>query len=65
MQMKIKALREQAKLTQAELAQRINMRQSTVSMWETGESLPRADLLPQLAKIFDCTIDDLYRKEGE
>ena len=33
----IKTLREQNKLTQAELAERIGVSSKTVSKWETGE----------------------------
>lgn len=51
-------------LTQAKLADFLNIRQSTVAMWETGESLPRADKLPELAKILGCTVDELLRDEA-
>ena len=28
-------------------------------MWETGESLPRAEVLLKLSKIFGCSIDEI------
>lgn len=59
-----KRLREQANLTQQNIADTLNIRQSTVAMWESGEQFPRADKLPELAKILNCTIDDLFN-EGE
>jgi DNA-binding transcriptional regulator YiaG len=37
----IRALREHLGLTQAELAQELNVRQQTVSEWETGQYRPR------------------------
>jgi DNA-binding transcriptional regulator YiaG len=38
---RIKALRKHLKLTQAELADKLGMRQQTVSEWEVGEYKPR------------------------
>ena len=57
--MRFKVLREKANLTQAQIAEALNIGQSTVSMWESGENLPRADKLPQLARLLNCTVDDL------
>lgn len=59
----IKALREGKNLTQEELCKKIGVSQSAIAKWETGDSLPRADKLPQLAQILGCKIDDLF--EGE
>lgn len=50
-------------LTQGELSKKLNVSQSTVAMWETGINKPRADKLPELAKIFGCSIDDLFESE--
>ena len=55
----IKQKRMQAKLTQRELAEMLCVDQSTVCLWETGKTNPRASLLPKLAKILSCSIDDL------
>ncbi len=57
--MNIKKAREKAGLTQQELADKLSVGQSTVAMWETDNSLPRADKLPALAKFLGCTIDEL------
>lgn len=59
--MNIKELRVSAKLTQEELGAMLGVNRSTIAMWETGEAMPRADKLPELAKVFGCSIDDLYR----
>lgn len=61
----IKKLREDKGLSQIQLADKIGVGQSTVSTWETGDSLPRADKLPQLAAILGCKIDDLFGKAGK
>lgn len=37
----VKKLREDLKLTQAQLAEQIGVDQSTISLWETGETTPR------------------------
>lgn len=60
--MNIKNKRESKGLTQEELGKMIGVNRSTVAMWETGEAMPRADKLPELAKILGCSIDDLYKK---
>lgn len=64
MTVNIKKAREKVGLTQQELANELGVVQSTVAMWETQSSLPRADKLPALAKVLGCTIDELL-KEGE
>lgn len=57
--MRLRFFREKNNLTQKELSLKIGVEQNTVSQWESGERLPRADKLPQLAKILGCTVDDL------
>lgn len=60
---RIKAIRESRGLSQDDVAKAINVSQSCVAKWESGGVYPRAQLLPQLARIFGCTIDELF--EGE
>lgn len=57
----LKSLRDQAKLTQEDVAVKLNIDRSTIAKWETGEAMPRADKLPQLARVLGCTIDELFR----
>ena len=59
--MNIKELREKANVTQKELASALNIGQSAVAMWETGVSMPRAELLPKIASVLNCTVDDLFK----
>lgn len=61
----LKKIRSQANMTQVELARQLNVAQSSVAAWENNESsYPRAELLPALADLLHCTIDDLFgRKE--
>lgn len=61
---KLKALRESADITQNEIAIILGVSRTSVSMWETGHAMPRADKLPKLAEILGCTVDDLLRDAG-
>lgn len=61
--MNIKKAREKAGLTQKDVAEQLGVGQSTVAMWESQVSLPRAGKLPALAKLLGCTIDELLAEE--
>lgn len=61
--MNIKNIRERVGLTQAEVAKALNVGQSAVAAWETGRALPRADKLIDIAKLLNCTIEELLKKE--
>ena len=60
----IKKFRKKNKISQLELARILKVGQSTVSMWETGDIMPRADKMPMLAKILNCSIDDLFKNDN-
>ena len=55
----IKRLREGKGLTQAELGEKLNYSDKTISKWERGEAIPDAYVLTQLAEIFGVTVDYL------
>lgn len=55
----IKKIRELRKITQVELAQKLDVQQSAIAAWETGKSMPRADRFIKIAEVLDCTIDEL------
>ena len=61
--MKMNSMRERrlrgAILTQREVAKALGVKCAAVSKWETGRGKPRAALLPAIAKLYGCTIDDL------
>lgn len=59
--MAIKEIRQKRGMKQVELAKAMNVGQSAIAMWETGAAHPRADKLPELARILDCTVDELLR----
>lgn len=55
----IKKKRKDCRLSQKDVAAACEVVQSTVAMWETGKSVPRAGVLIKLARLFDCTVDEL------
>lgn len=61
----IKRQRRRAGLTQPALAAMLEVHETTVSKWENGIALPRAETLRRLAKIFSCTIDELLAPETD
>lgn len=61
--MNIKDKREKAQLTQAQLAKELGVDQSAVCLWETGRTSPRAKLLPRIARLLSCTVDELVIDE--
>ena len=58
-------LRKEVKLTQAELAEKINYSDKAVSKWERGESVPDISVLKTIADLFGVTVDFLITKHDE
>lgn len=56
---RIKLLREQFHLTQADLARELDVTRSSVNAWEMGVSLPSVPKLVQLAERFHVSTDYL------
>lgn len=56
----LKNMREAAGLTQKQASEKIGVGQSAVSMWETGDSSPRAEMLPIIAAAYNCQIGELF-----
>ena len=55
----IKRLREEKKLTQSELAEKIFVTDKAVSKWETGRGYPDISLVEALAKALDVSVIEL------
>ncbi len=60
----IKRLRERIHLTQAELAEKINVTDKAVSKWETGRGLPDISLIEVLAKALGLSVIELLSGEN-
>lgn len=56
---RIKLLREEERLNQLELAKKLNISNSTLSQYETGQRIPSDDIKIKIAKIFNVTLDYL------
>lgn len=61
----LKAMRRRAGYTVAQLAERLSVTKATIYFWEQGRYLPNAGLLPELAEILGCSIDDLFTDPNE
>lgn len=56
----ISTLRKKNKMTQSELADKLNYTEQAISKWERGLSLPDAVVLYEISKIFNVEISYLY-----
>lgn len=56
---KIRRLRIQKGMSQARLGEALSVSQDTISLWETGKSLPDIETLVRICAIFDVTADYL------
>ena len=59
----IQECRKEKKLTQNELAEKLNITNKAVSKWETGRGMPDASILLELSKILDVTVNELLSGE--
>lgn len=56
---RLKELRENKQLTQAQLSKSLNISSSTIGMYEQGRRFPDENLLKHIAKFFNVSIDYL------
>ena len=56
-------LRKSRNLTQEDIAKKLNISAQAVSKWENDISSPDISLLPEIASIFNITVDELLGKE--
>ena len=59
----IRRLRENKKMTQEELAEKIFVSGKAVSKWETGKGFPDISLIEPLAKALDISVIELLSGE--
>ena len=55
--------RKEHKLTQSELADKLNITDRAISKWENGVCLPDASIMHELCEILEITINDLFSGE--
>lgn len=56
--------RKECKMTQKELAAKLNVTQGAISQWEQGLVEPSLKYIVLMAKIFGCTVDELVGAES-
>ena len=59
----IKKFRKVKKLTQEQIAEKLNVSRQTVSKWESGETIPDIYNCCELAKLYEITVDDLLNEQ--
>ena len=64
-QLVLKELRERYKLSQVELAKKLNLSPSTIGMWESGRNKPEFDTIIKLSKIFNVSVNYLMGVNDE
>lgn len=63
--MRIKDLREDADITQKQLANYLNIKQNTYSQYENGQRQIPIDALIKLAQYFDTSVDYILQLTNE
>jgi repressor LexA len=56
---KIKYFRLLKRYSQEQIARKMGITQGAVSQWEKGRTVPDTETLIQLARLFDCSVNDL------
>lgn len=56
----IKKYREMNKMTQIELAEKLNVKQSTISQYENGDRDPSTQMIYKLCEILQIDFNELY-----
>lgn len=61
---KLKLMRRNTYLTQANVADQLGIERSTYSYYETGKTFPRISILTKLTEVFDCDFNALFYKKS-
>lgn len=62
---KLYTLRRSADMTQADLAEKLNVSRQAVSRWEMGTAMPDVDNLIAISDLFGVTLDDLLKNKED
>lgn len=55
----IKRLRESKELTMKELAEKLGVDRTSVSVWERDRTTPNSDMLIKICTVFSCELSEL------
>ena len=59
----IATLRKEKKMTQSDLAQKMNVTDKAVSKWERGISLPDVETISKLADVLEVSVEELLKSK--
>lgn len=62
---KLKQARQNAKLSQEQLAEKLNVSRSAIAKWETDKGMPDIDNLKAISQLLDISIDYLLAKDEQ
>ena len=62
---RLQFLRKEAGLTQKQLAERLNMRDNTISQYEKGDRTPSVETQMNIARLFGVSIDFLVGRTDD
>ena len=55
--------RKEKKLTQTQLAEKLNISNKTISKWETGRGMPDSSIMLELSEYLEITVNELLSGE--
>ena len=62
---RMKRLRKDRGWTQQYIAKKLNKKVTTYSGWENSNRLPPTEMVPEIARALECTIDYLYGRTSD
>ena len=62
---RIKKLRAEKGLTQEQFSQKLNISRQAVSNWENNRNLPDIEMLYEIAKLFNVSVDYLTQEHSD
>ena len=62
---KIIEMRKNSKLSQEQLAEKLDVTRQTISNWENGKFYPDIDALVKISKFFNISLDDLLKYDDK
>lgn len=60
----LKRLRREKNFTQEQAGEKLGVTAQTISRWECGTTFPDVMLLPEIARLYCVTVDDLYKESS-
>ena len=60
----LRKYRTAGKISQQEMADRLGVERNTYASWETDEADVKSSYIPELAKIFNVEITDLFKQKS-